>query len=330
MLISGFGLAQSFPVTGQLASTAFPVCGVDTFRQSVVPIGSTASLQVPGCGGYPDTNPFWYSFTCYAGGTLGFLVTPNDLNDDYDWMLFDITGRNASDVYTDPSLVVIGNWAGTYGATGAETGGSSFTECASYPPDNISSYSIMPTLVLGHKYLLLISHYTNSQSGYTLTFGGGTASITDPNLPHFLSVTPACDRKSLTVVFSKQVQCTSLVSDGSDISIASNPVSVTGASGFNCNDQFDMDSARVFLSAELVPGVYSLVAHTGTDGNTLLDDCHNQLPAGETITFTVFPPNPTPLDSLVPPGCSPTIIQLVFSDSMKCSSIAADGSDLMI
>src|SRR5450755_3261974 len=88
MLISAYGWSQTFPVNGQLPKTAFPVCGSNTFMQSKVPMGSTGFLQVPGCGGYPDVNPFWYSFTCFVGGTLGFVITPNDNKDDYDWMLF--------------------------------------------------------------------------------------------------------------------------------------------------------------------------------------------------------------------------------------------------
>src|SRR5450631_3742031 len=136
MFISSYARSQTFPVTGQLPSTAFPVCGTKSFNQSVVPIGSTNNLVVPGCeptAPYMDTNPFWYEFTCFSGGTLGFLITPKNLNDDYDWMLFDITGHNPEDVFTDPSLVVSGNWAGTYGLTGARNGGSNHIECASDP-----------------------------------------------------------------------------------------------------------------------------------------------------------------------------------------------------
>src|ERR1700676_5632901 len=127
MLISGYGWSQSFPVTVQLPTTAFPVCGSDTFKQATVPQGSTHTLLVPGCNDgvvYADTNPFWYSFTCYVGGSLGFLITPNDLGDDYDWMLYDITGHNPNDVYNNAALIVTGNWSGTYGLTGAGRGGT--------------------------------------------------------------------------------------------------------------------------------------------------------------------------------------------------------------
>lgn len=330
LLASTFGWSQSFPVIGQLPSTAFPVCGTDIFRQSTVPIGSTHSLEVPGCGSYPDTNPFWYSFTCYVSGTLGFLITPNDPGDDYDWMLFDITGHNPNDVFTNASLVVAGNWAGTYGLTGAKRGGSPTIECASIPSDNVSTFSSLINLKQDHKYLLLISHYTQSQSGYSLAFGSGTAVITDPLLPTLTSVSVSCDRKSLTVVLNKQMRCNSLAADGSDFILASHPVSIAGATGINCSSGFDMDSVLINLETPLVPGNYSLLAQIGTDGNTLLDNCGNLLAVDDSVSFKVLPEQPTPFDSLTPPGCAPSMIQLVFSKPIQCSSIASDGTDFTI
>src|SRR5678816_779851 len=86
---------------GQNPGTAFPVCGTDTFSISSVPI--CGDKRVPGpCTNVPltDKNPFWYKFTCFSAGTLGFVITPNTLSDDYDWQLFDVTNRNPNDVYT--------------------------------------------------------------------------------------------------------------------------------------------------------------------------------------------------------------------------------------
>ena len=158
--------AQNCNAPGQTPSTAFPVCGTKIFNQVEVPICRTANLVVPGCSGadYSDRNPYWYKFTCYEAGTLGFLVTPKDLGDDYDWQLYDITGHEPNDVFTDGSLVVSANWAGTYGKTGASAGGVSFIQCASDPAANLNSFSTMPQLKKGHEYLLLVSHFTSSQS----------------------------------------------------------------------------------------------------------------------------------------------------------------------
>src|SRR3984893_15688158 len=179
ILITVTANTQPCTAPGQNPSTAFPVCGTTTFQQTTVPICSTHALFVPGCSGssnanYADKNPFWYKFTCYASGTLGFLITPNDLGDDYDWQLYDITGHNANDVFTDNSLVVTGNWSGSYGLTGASSSGVNYIQCASNPTAGAPKFSSMPVLQAGHEYLLLVSHFTDSQSGYSLSFGGGT------------------------------------------------------------------------------------------------------------------------------------------------------------
>src|ERR1700704_5238067 len=80
--------AQSLCTTlGQTPSTAFPVCGTDTFSQATVPPCGITTVTVPLChdnGLYTDINPFWYRFTCYTSGTLAFQITPNNLADDYD------------------------------------------------------------------------------------------------------------------------------------------------------------------------------------------------------------------------------------------------------
>src|SRR4030081_2954814 len=79
--------AQLCPNPGQSPSTAFPVCGTSTFSQTTVPKCDGQLLPSPACAGdsIRDVNPFWYKFTCFQSGTLGFLITPKDLLDDYDW-----------------------------------------------------------------------------------------------------------------------------------------------------------------------------------------------------------------------------------------------------
>ncbi|HLK27833.1 MAG TPA: hypothetical protein VKT28_04585, partial [Puia sp.] len=69
---------------GQTPATAFPVCGTDTFTQTTVPACNNGTVQTF-CNdgvGYQALNPFWYQFTCFQSGTLGFLITPAILTDD--------------------------------------------------------------------------------------------------------------------------------------------------------------------------------------------------------------------------------------------------------
>jgi gliding motility-associated-like protein len=322
--------AQTCTTLGQTPATAFPVCGTASFQQSNVPLCGNNVVPVP-CtdpAPYTDRNPFWYKFTCFSSGTLGFEVTPNTPADDYDWQLFDITGQNPALVYTDPSLFVSGNWSSNPGATGASAAGTGQINCAgpSYP-----NQSAMPTLIQGHVYLLLVSHFTNTQSGYSLNFSGGTASITDTTKPALAGVQEIC-LPVIGVTLNKKMTCASLAPDGSDFTITPLPpgVQIISATGNSCTG-FDMDSITLTLNGNLIPGTtYTLTAVNGSDGNTLLDICGNQVPVGQSLTFTAFPPVPNLLDSITPPGCAPNVLKLIFNGPIQCSSIASDGSDFAV
>ncbi len=320
---------------GQTPQTAFPVCTKETFIQTTVPICTNNTVITPGCEAsgsvYEDKNPFWYRFTCYQSGTLGFLITPNDLGDDYDWQIFDITGvTDLNEVYTNRLLYVIANWSGSYGLTGAGVRGTNIIECGSDPAANVNTFSKMPSLKIGHTYLLLISHYSDNQSGYQLSFNGGTAVISNPTLPALQKVTSPCDGTILKLKLNQKMKCNSLATDGSDFTISPAAATIVTAAGSGCNSSFDMDSVTLFLSNPLPPGSYNLVIKTGKDANTLLDDCNRDIPVGNKLPFEILPVQPTPLDSINPLHCAPTQVELVFAKNIRCSSIAPDGSDFVI
>lgn len=328
LLLSMKAMSQTCTARGQNPSTAFPVCGTDTFSQANVPLCGGRTVPGP-CSTDPltDVNPFWYKFTCFTGGTLGFLITPNNFSDDYDWQLFDVTGKNPDDVYTDASLFVACNWSGEGGLTGASNAGTSLQVCAGLGKP---LFSRMPVLVQGHDYILLISHFTNSQSGYKLAFTGGTASITDPKTPQLLNARAACNGQSIILKLNKKMKCNSLAANGSDFRISPATGSINGAVGGGCSTGFDTDSVILSLTAPLTPGNYFLVAQKGSDGNTMLDYCDRNITEGEQVPMAVLPLAPTPMDSLTKVTCAPTELQLVFKKPLLCSSISADGSDFVI
>jgi hypothetical protein len=188
----------------------------------------------------------------------------------------------------------------------------------------------MPSLIQGHNYLLLISHFSDSQSGYSLSFGGGTANITDPIIPNLLKARAACDGSSVSVKLNKKMKCSSLASNGSDFSISPTIAPITSAVGIGCSTGFDMDSVVLTLAGRVPPGNYTIYVQTGTDGNNLLDNCDRGFAAGQSLPVTVYPLTPTAMDSISKIGCTPRYIELVFKDPMFCNSIAADGSDFII
>jgi gliding motility-associated-like protein len=227
-------------------------------------------------------------------------------------------------------MVVTGNWSGTFGNTGASNSGSNKIECASNPSDNQNSFAAMPQLIAGHTYLLLVSHFTDSQSGYDLSFGGGTAVITDPKMPHLQAADANCGGDIIRVKLNKHVKCSSIEMKGSDFVISPGGVTISSAMGIGCDAGFDTDSIVLQLSGYLNPGTYTLQVKNGTDGNTLLDNCDNAVPQTDQVNLTVYPKIPTPMDSLSSVTCAPGELHLIFRKPMNCSSIALDGSDFTI
>ncbi len=322
--------AQSCSTPGQNPSTAFPVCGTSVFAQASVPICGGRAVPNSGCNSniLTDKNPFWYKFTCFESGSLGFRITPLTLSEDYDWQVFDVTGRNPDEVYTNVSLGIGSNWSGEGGVTGASTAGNRLFVCEGFGQPLFSS---MPNLVVGHDYLLLVSHFSDSQSGYNLQFTGGTAVITDSTQPHLKRVEANCGGDILRVKLNKKMKCSTITGSGSEFFVTpAGIVTVTGATAIDCSAKFDTDSIELLLNQPLPPGNYQLNMRAGTDGNTILDYCDKPIPTTDKLDFVIVPRAPTPMDSLAPVACAPQSLRLVFRKPMRCSTVAPDGSDFSV
>lgn len=318
---------------GQNPSTAFPVCGTKVFTQESVATCGGLPIPGPACngvndGGHTDINPYWYKFTCYKAGTLGFKITPKVLADDYDWQLFDITGHQPNDVYTDRSLYVCMNWSGEGGVTGASGAGVSFDVCGGFGQ---LLFSKMPTLIEGHEYLLLLSHFTQSQSGYDLEFTGGTADITSPGIPELKWASYYCRDNTIGIKLSKETLCKTLTTDGTEFVFTSGTGgTIVSATGVNCSNGFDADSILIRLKNPLPPGDYTIATRNGSDGNTVLDVCGNALAAGVEASFHVEVPPDVVLRNQITVGCAPDLVKIPLSVPVRCSSIAPNGSDFRL
>lgn len=275
---------------------------------------------------YDDRNPYYYKFTCFEAGTLGFLITPNAASSDYDWQIFDITGRSPNDIFTISGLTVSSNWSGNPGVTGTNGTAAGQHECGGNTPN----FSRWPDLVKGHEYLLMISHFSNNQAGYKLEFKGGTAMITDTAKPQMKEMKAGCSGTEFYLKLSKPVKCSSIAANGSDWEFVSSAIPFTAASGINCNGGFDTDSILITTSVRLPAGTFAIRSKKGADGNTLLDFCDNELAEGQALVVNVLPPTPTSPDSIRKVGCKPVELELVMRDPILCNSIAADGSDFSI
>lgn len=321
---------------GQTPASAFPVCGTSVFHQDSVPPCMNGYVLPAGCKmggdhtGYTDINPFWYKFTCFKAGQLVLTITPDNLNDDYDWQLFDVTGRPLRDIFLENGiarkLCVTFSWSGYTGVTGTSLTTGTLFACAGSEPLIVKA----PALIEGHNYLLMVSHWSgDKQSGYNLSFGG-TAVITDSLPPRVQSAQINCAATKIGIKLNKKLSCASLAPDGSDFYLSTPLAKIIAAKSFSCSSGFDMDSAIVTLSNPLPDGSYTIYTQKGSDGNTLLDACGTEVPEKDSALVTFQTGIPIYFDSISPVGCAPDNLTFVFKRSIQCSSVASDGSDFEI
>src|SRR5205085_10134872 len=118
--------AQTCTNAGQTPSSAILLCGTAFYSQTNVPICGETNIptQCAATASYQNTNPFWFRLDCFSSGTLGFTIVPNDPFENFDWQLFDVSGRNDDDVFSNPSLFVACNWCPDAGQTGASIDGT--------------------------------------------------------------------------------------------------------------------------------------------------------------------------------------------------------------
>ena len=198
----------------------------------------TENQVLPGDGNYPnevsssisclDGEDFsiWYTFTVQESGEFGFVLTPNNSLDDYDWALFNITNAECGDIDNNSSLLVSCNAAGgtginpnaCSGPTGA-TGASSYdiqgAGCDSFFPDADSGFSPFNDLIqvtAGNTYVLMVSNWSASTSGYTIDFGISNVDIFDFEPPGLseINLPASCNDNSISFTFDENVDCNTI------------------------------------------------------------------------------------------------------------------------
>ena len=314
---------------GRTPDKAIPLCGTSIYTQDTVSLCDGGTLAT-GCGTGTVENPYWFKFTCYSGGSLPFMITPLNLTEDYDWQVFDITNATSPfEVYYDPGLNIGMNWSGRPGVTGTT---DVYQTPSIYCAGDVPKFSLEPTLETGHKYLLLITHFTqtNSTKGFKLELKLGSSDIIDHTLPALKDARTYCDGSKVVVRFKTKMLCSSIASDGSDFTLTPSSATITSASGFNCTNNFETDSMVLTMSNPLPAGNYSLTVQKGTDFNTLLNTCDVAISSGQQTSFVAGVLPAFGIDSLLKISCAPDELTLALTGNLNSLSIAANGSDFLI
>jgi len=194
-------------IQGQDCSQPNPVC------QSTMSVsnpgysgnGNICDIPTSYCLASGERNVVWYRVPISTGGTLNFNIVPNDFisasesSTDYDfgvWQTANGSGGvlgtdfyNCSQIAAGTAPPIACNYS-YLGVTGVGTGGNapsslSGTVCpqcgGGYNPSTTYSAAYEPTInaVAGDEYLIAVSNFSNSTSGFRIEFltGGGNAVI---------------------------------------------------------------------------------------------------------------------------------------------------------
>ncbi len=231
-----------------------------------------------------EKNDVWYIFTVNSGGNLGFQITPNNMSDDYDWAVFSLNDFDCEDIYSHVGQMEVScNYSGSPGVTGATlvtgsscVGGTGSNKCVFIP------------VVEGETYVLNISNYSSSQSGYTLDFGLSTANIYDdvpPEIATIYSDDLQCGSTELEFDFSERVLCNSVQPSDFSLTGPGGPYTVTDVYGYTCQQG---GSAENHFTMVFDPPIYESGAYAINvlPFSGIQDDCGNTSPV-QSYNFNV-------------------------------------------
>ena len=238
-----------------------------------------------------EQNSVWYKFKTNGSGLFGFRLTPNDLNDDYDWALFNMTGKTCEDLFNDPAALSVSCNAAGGGVCNGITGATNESEY------NIQGANCggLPTLSTGNNphnafievqedeiYYLVINNWNfgnqgGGNSGYTLDFGLSEVSIFDEIRPVVVtSVTfnSRCNPTQMFIGFSEPIRCSSVTNDNFQV-YAGSTIGGTRLSTELVVDSCDYKQEfTININEDLAFGKYFFWLDVNED-NEAVDFCEN-------------------------------------------------------
>lgn len=233
-----------------------------------------------------ENNSVWYIFTISSAGDLEFAITPISANNDYDFGLFNITGKSCADIINGSVPTVRCNYALTVGIpTGLMSGHTDSTSSINGDP------FLAPLAVqVGETYALIVDNFTPGGQGYSIDFSSGSAGTADTVAPYLASIDSlTCDTTTtLQIKLSEPVLCDSILSNGSQFTVVGpQAVSVVGAYSASCatGQKFTQEISITIASPILVGGNYEVRAKAGTGGKHITDICGEPLTNDSVVLF---------------------------------------------
>lgn len=130
-----------------------------------------------GIGQNYESSSTWFKFTCKTSGTLEFTLTPLNITDDIDFVLYALpNGLNDCSDKEVIRCMAAGEFPELYpspclGPTGLRAGSNDISEPAGCPPGN-DNFLAPADLVEGRSYVLAVNNYSDTGHGFKVEWGG--------------------------------------------------------------------------------------------------------------------------------------------------------------
>lgn len=279
----------------QDACNALYLCGNRfTTPFSYQGLGAVKDFNTTPCGG-DESNSMWMEVKVAEAGILAFDIIPISKEDDYDFAVFDVTGRSCERVSSAP--VVRCNFNNNFpgsnenGVVGLRPEGKSNNVQAGHFGDPFARSIDART---GQSFLIMINNFGNyvsggASSGFTIDFNRSTAKFEGSQPPVMNRIVKTCSDSSVTIGFSLPVRCNSIAADGSDF--YTEPfIPITSVTPLNCTyGNGYTREVTIQFGAKLPEGPYTVINRIGSDGNTYVNLCGDVADPGQQVSFAVPP-----------------------------------------
>ena len=234
----------------------------------------------------------WYTFTPETSGILNFTITPdNAAGEDYDWVLFDLTNGECSDLAEDPyTYMMSANAAGNdgssppvnWGPTGISTTNavSGADDCVGPGTGAWNTFNPDVNVVADGTYVLYIAQFDGSH-GYTVDFSDSQADLYDVTPPEIVSIDPiVCGATTITMHMSENIDCSSVDDGEFYLTGPGGPYVLSNITSPLCSGGAAYDN---FLTATVSPAITTSGTFTiGLDASvagSIYDMCGNTAPS---------------------------------------------------
>jgi len=213
-----------------------------------------------------EMNDVWYIFTAQETGIVNFTITPLNPLDDYDWAVFNLSNALCSEIFVNPALEVACNFSALTGQTGANGNAGAQNS----PTINV---------LAGETFVINVSNFSSTQSGYTIDFTASTVTLYDTLPPVAIGAEYVCNNYGVRITLDEPCTCSTIAPDGSDfaaLNAGGVTIPVLGAVGVGCsqNNRYTTQ-VDIIIASQTQATAVTVALQVGSDGNTIGDKCLN-------------------------------------------------------